>query len=243
MKQFVCAILIFLSLSASSVSAQKTDTINKDKVLFTEALALHLADYNEKADFAFRQRDYKEGQRLFDSLTVNHLAGSYIDNFQFNNLNRKEINLYDFNKSIYLITYASWCIPGKGAIPAINDIAKKYRDQIQVIVLFWDTRDKVKKVSKDFNKAVKIVYVDETQNKSPYIVKQLKHSLGLPTCFLINEDKKIMDITRYTAVAYGTPIEKALKKNFNQIDTGIAAYLIKDEGTFSKSRLVAKEKN
>ena len=52
-----------------------------------------------------------------------------------------------------------------------------------------------------------------------------------------------MDITRYTAVAYGTPIENALKKNFNQIDTGIAAYLIKDEGTFSKSRLVAKEKN
>ncbi|ORL45626.1 thioredoxin-like protein [Zunongwangia atlantica 22II14-10F7] len=227
----------------SLVSAQETDTIKKDKLLFTEALALHLADYNEKADFAFRQRNYKEGQRLFDSLTVNHLAGSYIDNFQFNDLNRKEINLYDFNKSIYLITYASWCIPGKGAIPAINDIAKKYRDQIQVIVLFWDTRDKVKKVSKDFNKAVKIVYVDETQNKSPYIVKQLKHSLGLPTCFLINEDKKIMDITRYTAVAYGTPIENALKKNFNQIDTGIAAYLIKDEGTFSKSRLVAKEKN
>ena len=245
MKQYLYALLIFLSLSASSVSAQKTDTINKDKVLFTEALALHLADYNEKADFAFRQRDYKEGQRLFDSLTVNHLAGSYIDNFKFNNLKGKEVDLYDFEKSIYLITYASWCIPGKGAIPAINDIASKYRNKVQVVVLFWDTREKVKKVSKEFSNAVDIVYVDETKNKSPYVVKQLKHSLGLPTCFLINNDKKIMDITRYTAVAYGTPIENALKKNFNQIDEGITSFLIKDDETISKSRLASsnKEKN
>lgn len=239
MKQSICILLIFLSLDATLVSAQQKETDSiKDKVLFTEALALHLADYNNEADFAYRQRDFKKAQRLFDSVTVNHLAGSYINNFKFNNLKGKEIHLYDFTKSIYLITYASWCIPGKGGIPAINEIAEKYRDQIQIIVLFWDTRNKVKKMSKEFSPSVDIVYVDETLNKSPYVVKQLKHSLGLPTCFLIDNDKKIMDITRYTAVAYDTPIENALKKNFNQIDKGITSFLINDNKAISKSRVV-----
>ncbi|MCL6217334.1 TlpA family protein disulfide reductase [Zunongwangia pacifica] len=245
MKQSLCAILISLLFNTYFLSAQetKTDSIkDKDKVFFSEALALHLADYNDKANFAYRKRDFKEAQRLFDSVTVNHLAGSYINNFKFNTLKGKEVHLYDFDKSIYLITYASWCIPGKGAIPAINEIAKKYKDQIQIVVLFWDTRDKVKKVSKEFNGDVKIVYVDETQNKSPYVVKQLKHSLGLPTCFLINKDKRIEDITRYTAVAYGTPIENALKKNFNQIDEGITSYLINYEDTeLMKSRLASRK--
>ena len=241
MKQSLCILLIFLSSNVVSISAQqqKTDSI-KDKLLFTEALALHLADYNDKADFAYRERNFKKAQRLFDSITANHLIGSYINNFKFYNLRGKEVRLYDFDKSIYLITYASWCIPGKGAIPAINEIAKKYKDQIQIIILFWDTRDKVKKVSKEFSTTVKIVYVDETQNKSPYIVKHLKHSLGLPTCFLINKDKRIEDITRYTAVAYGTPIENALKKNFNQIDEGITSHLINSEDTkVMKSQLAS----
>lgn len=241
MKQLLCILLIFLFFNAVSISAQekKTDSI-KDKVLFTEALSLHLADYNEKADFAYRQRNFKKAQHLFDSITVNHLTGSYINNFKFHNLRGKEVCLYDFDKSIYLITYASWCIPGKGAIPAINEIAKKYKDQIQIIILFWDTRDKVKKVSKEFSNTVNIVYVDETQNRSPYVVKQLKHSLGLPTCFLINKDKRIEDITRYTAVAYGTPIENALKKNFNQIDEGITSHLINSEDTkVMKSQLAS----
>ncbi|WBL27164.1 TlpA family protein disulfide reductase [Zunongwangia sp. HGR-M22] len=220
----ILTLLLFTFFTGISQEQEKEE----NRLLFSEALALHLPQYNDKANKAYQQRNFKEGKRLFDSLTNNCLSGSYIDDFRLFNLRDKEVRLHDIHKPIYLITYASWCIPGKGAIPAINDIANKYKNNVQLVVLFWDTKAKVKRVSREFNKNVKVLYVDETQNHSSYVVKQLKHSLGLPTCFLIDSDHKIMDISRYTAVAYDTSIENALKKNFNQINEGIVSFLMKD---------------
>ncbi|MDN3593862.1 peroxiredoxin family protein [Zunongwangia endophytica] len=239
MQRSLFLILTLLLFSFFTGISQETDK-EENRLLFSEALALHLPKYNDRADKAYQQRNFKEGQRLFDSLTNNCLSGSYIDDFKLFNLKDKEVRLHDIQKPVYLITYASWCIPGKGAIPAINDIANKYKNNIQLVVLFWDTKAKVKKVSNKFNRNVEVLYVDETKNRSSYVVKQLKHSLGLPTCFLIDSDKQIMDITRYTAVAYGTPIENALKKNFNQIESGITAHLISNENNTLNSGIASK---
>ena len=41
-----------------------------------------------------------------------------MDNFEFNQLNNKEITFYDFKKPVYLITYSSWCVTSEGEIPA-----------------------------------------------------------------------------------------------------------------------------
>lgn len=221
MKRFLLFVLVLIG---PHIYSQKTA---RDKVFFSQILSEHLADYNRKADLAYRYRDYDKAKELFDSLTSNVLEGSYMDNFGFYNLKKKEIHLYDFKKPVFLITYASWCIPGKGEIPALNKVAKEFKDQIDFVVLYWDTFSKTKEMSKQFDPSIKVVYVDEAQNQNPYVIKQLKHSLGLPTCFLLSGTKEITEIRRSVFPSMQTGEETAFIQNYMAMETSINNNLIK----------------
>lgn len=189
---------------------------------------MHLSDYNRKADLAYRFNDYEKGKELFENFIGDHLEGSYMDDFKFRSLKNKEVNLYDYTKPVFLITYASWCIPSKGEIPAINKLASEYKGKIDFVILFWDKKDKVKELSKKFSSDISVVYVDESKNQGAYVVKQLKHSLGLPTCFLLNENKQIMDIRRSVFPAFQTEDEKAYRENYIALEASISKNLIKE---------------
>ncbi len=215
--------LVFLLIVTTVFSQQDL----QKKTYFSEALFFHLSDYNRKADLAYRFNDYDKGRELFDQFTNTHLEGAYMDNFKFNSLRNREVELYNFKKPVFLITYASWCIPGKGEVPAINQLASEYKGKIDFVILFWDTREKAKELSTNFSSDINIVYVDESKNKGAYVVKQLKHSLGLPTCFLLSEDKRIMDIRRSVFPPLHTEEEKAFRQNYIALETSISNNLIK----------------
>lgn len=151
-----------------------------------------------------------------------------MDNFKFQGLKKKEVSLYDYKKPIFLITYASWCIPGKGEIPAINELASAYKEKIDFVVLFWDKKDKVKQLAKKFSSNISIVYVDESKNNGAYVVKQLKHSLGLPTCFLLDKDKRIREIRRSVFPSMHTEEETAYRENYIALETSISKNLINE---------------
>lgn len=216
-------LLVFLFIGPIVFSQQQL----QEKTYFSEALYFNLSDYNRKADLAYRFNDYEKGKELFENFTSNHLEGSYMDNFKFRNLKKKEVSLYDYKKPVFLITYASWCVPSKGEIPALNELAKQYRDKIDFVVLFWDEHDKVKELAENFSSNISIVYVDERKNNGAYVVKQLKHSLGLPTCFLIAGDKKIMDIRRSVFPPLHTEKETAYRENYIALETSISNNLVK----------------
>ncbi|PTX43306.1 thiol-disulfide isomerase/thioredoxin [Christiangramia gaetbulicola] len=216
-------LLVFLFIGPIVFSQQQL----QEKTYFSEALYFNLSDYNRKADLAYRFNDYEKGKELFENFTSNYLEGSYMDNFKFRNLKKKEVSLYDYKKPVFLITYASWCVPSKGEIPALNELAKQYRDKIDFVVLFWDEHDKVKELAENFSSNISIVYVDERKNNGAYVVKQLKHSLGLPTCFLIAGDKKIMDIRRSVFPPLHTEKETAYRENYIALETSISNNLVK----------------
>lgn len=187
---------------------------------------MHLPKYEKKAKKAYRQRDYERAENLFDSLVNNKLSGSYMNNFKFRNLRRKEIALSDFKKPVYLLTYASWCVPGKGEIPALNKLTEKYKDKIDFVVLFWDKRKTTKKLAKNYHRNISVLYVDETQNESAFVVQQLKHSLGLPTCFLLGADKEILKIQRSLFHPFQISKKESFEMNFETIDNEITTHLI-----------------
>ena len=189
---------------------------------------MHLSDYNRKADLAYRFNDYEKAKELFENFTSDHLEGSYMDNFKFQSLKKKEVSLYDYKKPVFLITYASWCIPSKGEVPAINKLASEYKDKIDFIVLFWDKKDKVKKLAEKFSSNISIVYVDESKNNGAYVVRQLKHSLGLPTCFLLDKDKRITDIRRSVFPPMQTDEETAYRENYIALETSISKNLVNE---------------
>lgn len=215
-------LLVFLFIGPTVFSQQEL----QKKTYFSEALYFNLSDYNRKADIAYRFNDYEKGKELFEDFTSTHLEGSYMDNFKFRNLKNKEVELYNFKKPVFLITYASWCVPSKGEIPALNELAAEYKNNIDFVVLFWDRREKVKDLAENFSKDISVVYVDESQNNGAYVVKQLKHSLGLPTCFLLSGDKKIMDIRRSVFPPLQTEEETAYRENYIALETSISNNLV-----------------
>lgn len=151
-----------------------------------------------------------------------------MNNFQFTRLNGKKVDLYDFKKPVYFITYASWCITSEGEIPAINLLAEKYSDQIDFVIIFWDSEATTKKIAKDYNKQVTVLYVNEMNNRDSYVVSKLKHSLGLPTTFLLDGSKKILDIRRGVSHSYNKSLEESFDLNYNKIHDGIVNHLLRE---------------
>ncbi|APG59723.1 redoxin domain-containing protein [Christiangramia salexigens] len=164
--------------------------------LYSFAISQNLSEYNKAADKAYLMNDYQKGKALFEEFTSTYLVGSIMDNFRFQNLDKKEVKLNEFKKPVFLITLASWYIPKDGEISALNRLAKQYGNQIDFIVLYWDKHEKVKQLSQQYHSKINVLYVDETNNRSPFVVKYLKHSLGLPTCFLMSHYKEIKEIRR-----------------------------------------------
>ncbi|WP_417886788.1 TlpA family protein disulfide reductase [Zunongwangia sp.] len=214
----------FLSKLASPAYSQSS---TKDSISFSYALKSYLPDYNRKANYAYQNKEYKKAEKLFDSLVTHQLSGTYFDDFKFSTLRGKTIRLNNIEKPIYLITYASWCIPGKQAIPAINKIADKYGEDLQIVVLFWDSKKIARKQAKPFNKLVKVVYIDESKNQSAFEIKQLKHSFGIKTCFLLNREKVVKRISKYPAADFSISSAEALEANINLIENDIQEYLLK----------------
>lgn len=221
-------LLIILLYLSNPVFGQE----DQERVFFSEALTIHLPKYDQNAKAAYFQRDFEEGERLFDSLIEHGLKGSYMDNFKFNNLSKKESSLYEFKKPMYLITYASWCITSEGEIPAINQLAAKYSDKIDFVILFWDNHKTTKNISKSYNEHIKVLYVNEMENKDSYVISKLKHSLGLPTTFLIDGNKKILDIRRGVSHPYGKSFEESFDMNYNSIYDGIANHLLESNDEY-----------
>lgn len=220
-------LIIIIIFCSPTLNAQLLE--QGSKLYLSEALFQHLPKYTKKANAAYRHRDYKEAERLFDSLVDFGLKGSYMDDFKFYNLKKKEISIYDFKKPVYLLTYASWCVPGKGEIPALNKLAEKYHAQIDFVVLYWDSRKNVKDIAKQYSKNIQVVYVDETSNEGAFTVRQLKHSLGLPTCYLMDGSKKIMDISRKISLPYNTSKEESYKMTYQAIEDNLTHSLLPKE--------------
>ncbi|WP_029036503.1 TlpA family protein disulfide reductase [Salinimicrobium xinjiangense] len=210
----------------------------QEQIFFSKALSLHLPKYKEKADKAYRTNNLERAEFLFDSLIDYSLKGSQLDNFKVKDLKKKEVSLNEFTKPVYLTTYASWIVPTEGEIPALNKLAEKYSDEVDFVLLFWDNHATAKELAKKYHKNIRVLYVDEIKNNSPYVIKMMKHSLGFPTTFLLNKEKKIIDIRRKVSHPYGIEFEKSYDLNYSSFSKAISLLLIKDSGQFSQAEEV-----
>lgn len=226
---YLFLLISFNALSQNIVSGE----------LFSKVIGDNIKAYRTQSQHANLENDFERSEFLFDSLINNVVNGSYLDNFKVRKLSGRKIELNDFNKPVFLMTYASWCTPGSGEIPALNKIARKYRKEIDFVILFWDSKDKVKKVTRDYNKHITILYVDEKENTHDHIVETLKHSLGFPTSFFINEDKMIVDVRRGVLHHYNEEYNISFELNYNSFLNGIS--LLKNLNT-NKTELSSKKK-
>lgn len=165
-------------------------------VYFSDALSNQLNSYKNNCELALKNQNYDHVTFLFDSLVQHHLKGTTVKNLSLKKLNNSTLQTDSINRPFLLLTTASWQIKTEEEIEAINQLAKIYEDQIDVILLYWDTKMRTKQASKAFSKQVLVTYIDERENRHNSIINTFKHALGYPTSFYISEDKKIVQIDR-----------------------------------------------
>lgn len=199
-------------------------------ILFRDAIKDNIKKYNKQSDAVYENGDIKKGQALFDSLVQNHLVGSRFDDYSFKSVNSRKVKLSKINRPVFIITYASWCIINKGEISALNKLARKYDNDMQFIVVFWDEKKNMKKIGRQFNDKIKVCYANESYRNDASVVSTLKHTLGFPTSYFLNSDLEVVDITRGgIAIPPKTPVKKAIDMNYTVFEERITNFLtIKD---------------
>lgn len=221
MGKILLALFIFTSLVSYAQDFEP-------KTYFSDAIEKNIRKYRVNAKRAYIKDDLERAQFLFDSL-INHVVkGTYLDNFKVRKFSGRKIELHEFEKPIYLITYATWCVPGIGEIPALNDVVDTYSDEIDFVMLFWGPKKKVRKLKKKMNKKIKILYVDEKENKNDFVIRCMKHTLGFPTSFFIASDKKVLDVRRNFLHHYSEEYTTSYNSNYQAFTSGVSLLQNKD---------------
>jgi len=200
----------------------------QQKTYFDAQIAKHLKAYKTKSEVAIKNGDKVYAELLFDSLFDRHLKFSHIRDFTLNKVNGGTLKTTSIDKGFLLITKSSWEQINTDEINEINRMSKMYKDQIEIIILFWDTKLKAKAHSKNYNSNIIITYIDERENNANHIIKPYKHSFGAPTCFFISEEKQLLKIDKKFSMSKAKNGSEVL---FNAIHENIKWMLFKNEPT------------
>ena len=199
----------------------------ENKKSFTSVIKNNIKKYNIESNRAFENKDSQKGQILFDSLVSNHLVGTYFEDYTLKSFEKRKVKLSSFKKPLFILTYASWCIPSKGEIPALNKLAQKYAKDVQFVILFWDKKYNVKKIARKFNHNISVCYANESYKNDANIVAHLKHTLGFPTSYFLDQNIKVVDIKRGGAQPdKKSTYVKAYTMNYNAFREGLSSLLI-----------------
>jgi len=234
--------LLLLTFLISFAAISQDEEVIEVKPMFSQEITKNINKYVKASKLAYHDKDYVQADFLYDSLVQNVLLQTYLDNFKVKKRSGKEIEMSDFKKPMILLSTASWCAPSSGIIPALNEISHTFGDNIDFVVLYWDTKENARKASTKFKKNIHVVYIDELENKGAAVVKDMKHSLGLPTCFLLDENKKIIDIRRTIIHPYHTDYEISYEENYDAFYAGVQ--LLKPSVTIQTSlEVIGTDKN
>lgn len=88
------------------------------------------------------------------------------------------------------MTYVLVPLPTKGKVPALNETANKYYKEVDFVVVFWCNKSEVKKVAKNYNWNIHIIYGNELKNRDVHRLKCLNTVLVFLHVLLLEVTKK-----------------------------------------------------
>lgn len=215
-------LLVFILFTFWNAQSQNS------KMFFSEALDIYLPTYYLKVEKAISTMEQERVKEIFDTLVENQLTGSLMDNFIVNDLDKRETSLSTYKRPVLLLTYSSWRLSCKGELAALNQLADEYSDQLDIVLLFWGTNEEVRKLSKGYHHTIDILYVDDNDNKYTLIIKNLKHSLGLPLAYTLTSTKEIIDIKKRRYNKISNSQEDATLDNYELYNDMITTLLTQE---------------
>ena len=217
-------LILFLLVFAVTFSQE-----NVPKPLFSDVIGQNIKKYKNQAKYAYRKKQFNRAQFLFDSLVDHVIKDSYMNNFKVRKVTGRNTEMYQFDKPVYLITSAFWVATSSGEIPALNTIADQYHQEVDIVVLFWGPKEAIVKLKKHYSKNISLLYVDELENTNDFTIKSMKHSLGFPTTFIMDESKKILDVRRNMNHRYEKDYTTSFNEHYQTFMNGLSLILKKDK--------------
>jgi len=229
MKHFYTFILLFL---LSNVSA--TDTTN----VFSIRLRNNLDKFQKVISSSYQENDIYKTGLVFDNLIQSKLIGTRFDDLNFKVLYKKRRTLSSYDKPVMLITLAVNTLKGKGEIQAINHLAKKYKNEVQIVVLFWNKKHEVKFTAKKFYQSIDVCCVGENNFKDLKNIALLKKGLGLSNIYIIDNDLKLVELKRHIVESeYKIDFKKSYSLYFDRYKNMITSIIPIDN---NKERLALR---
>ena len=224
--------LLLFAFMFSFNSFANTDSI----VLFSNAVKKNIKQYISYSNKAYSKKAYEKATELFDSLVSNTLIGTRFDDFSFKRVGKKRLELSSIKVPTLIFTYASWCIIEKGEINALNKLAQDYKNQVKIIVVFWDKKQTMKKFARKFNSSIEVCYAHDSYSKDQLAIKLLKKSFGFPTSYYLDASRNLISIKKRSSkplykIDYKTSFENCL----TAFNTDINSLLIAN--SFNKTKL------
>lgn len=215
--------------------ANETDTL----VTFSDAIRMNVKEYVSKSNTAYNEKDYAAGEHLFSEFVHNSLVGTQFDDFSFKKVVKGKLALSEIEVPVIIFTYATWCIIEKGEIPAINKLAAEYKGKVKIVVVFWDTKENMKKMKGSFNSNIELCYAHESYSDDTKVLNLLKKTLGFPTTYYIDANKRVVDIRKHKANPdYKIELEESFATNYSKINDGIEELLVGN--SIGQSKVVSK---
>lgn len=216
------AFLVTLNLTLSTTAQQ-------EKILFSDAISLHLKSYNQSCNTAIENRDFERFDYLFDSLVKHHLNGTFIEKLSLRKLKGGFFETEKAKKPYIIATTSTWIIKNQEEIEAINTLAEEFNGKIDIVMLFWDSKKKVRQIAKQYHKNVILTYVDEASNLNNSVINTYKHALGFPTVYYVATTNKITNINRGGIVKFKRNRDETLyASNYNFYHKSVLKLLLND---------------
>lgn len=188
-------LLVLISFLAIQLKAQTQKEYYKDVVDNC------VKELNQKSNEAFMvTKDFELGRALFDSLVNSCIKGKFLSNYTFRTYDKRTFETDNIDKPIILVTSATWCAPCWGEIPTLNKLANEYSNEFQIIVMFADQKNKLKKMAAKYDDSIWLVPSDNApSDNSSLRISGFNHVIDFPTAYLINSNKQILDVSRGAA--------------------------------------------
>ncbi len=136
------------------------------------------------------------------------LVGKLAPSFTLKDLKGKQISLSDFKGKVVLLDFwATWCGPCRQAIPHLELLHKKYKEQGLVVIGINHEQDheKVKKYAEE--QISYVVLLDADEQFKEYGIR------GIPTAFYIDREGKI----RYCEIGFSPGREKEVEQKVKEL--------------------------
>lgn len=207
---------------------------------FSDAVNKNIKKYNAVSNKAYEIGDVDKAEFFFDTLVSNHLVGTKFYDYTFKKVFGGKLKLSGIKKPMLIQTYSSWCVMNKGEVQALNKLAKIYKRDLQIVVLFWDRKKDAKNVSNQFSGNIEICYANEHYNKDGEAVATLKYAIGFLSSYYLDENLTVVDITKGTKneLPRKTPMKDCIKFNFDSYNENLSNLILKSRLT--KDELVRK---